>query len=228
MSLKTWLGRNTQSPTDYASAFAPALIDMALTLAATFVVFSGKLKGADPKEPPIFFRDHFEMETSPFRAISKDALELAEPPVEKMATEEHFPATVRACVAFLLLCSEHMANKHMKPDNAKAFVKGLHVAVAKTIAGQFGFDTEPRNTFMTFQEMIPNLVCPKMLNTNEYGTNDGLGAVLSYISQLHPENTRLGYVVGATDQPLNCTANYLEAVMSVSTNIERCAKDMRW
>src|ERR1700730_10088369 len=120
MGFKAWMARNTQTPSDYASAFAPALVNLVGYLSASLVAYSGTCE-TEQKQAPVLIRDHFGMELSGFHPVCVDPVELADPMITMMALQPHFAAAFRVSTAFVLLYSEHASSKSMKPENAEKF-----------------------------------------------------------------------------------------------------------
>ncbi len=229
MGLKAWLARHTSSPFQYAHAYAPGLLELAEYLAASFVAFSGKqpAKGVlTTKE--VLFENHFDMEQAGFEPVTKDISSLLAPSISEMSKEDHFGAAYRDVTTFLSLCSDNQASRAMKPQNAEQFCRALYSAVALRCAGKFGFESEPRDAFMTIKKLLPVFLCERMLNRDAFGKEDGLGNLLIRLSVSPDGNTRYAFVVGSQQQPLGCASPFVRVLTELNDKIESCAREVRW
>jgi hypothetical protein len=120
-------------------------------------------------------------------------------------------ANYQTIAVFLCLYSDNTAQESMKAENAERFGHTLHTSVAKRCAGKFGFDSEPRVTSMTIQEIFPTLLCGKILNNDSFGTDDALGKILQRLKLSSDGRTRYAFVVGSGKQPVGCAAAHLSA-----------------
>jgi hypothetical protein len=231
MGIKTWLTRNTQTPSDYAGVFSKGLEELIEHFAASLVLFSGSQPVQNGEgHHQVAFEDEFAMVMSGFRIVSQSQglTDFIQPSPATLQEEKLFPSAYRAATAFLTMFSDNTASSKMGVENAELFGKSLHTAVAIRSAGKFGFDPEPRNTFATIQTLIPNLVAKKILNEASFGVDDGLGKILQHLSLSTDGKTRYAFLVGSKRNSFGCAAAYLKVLSSISDNIQRCAQDLHW
>jgi hypothetical protein len=229
MSIKTWLARNTSNPSQYADTYTSGLMELIEYLAASLVSFSGQQRTQEGDgRHQVVFQDYFEMEMSGFLAATTNVIALVEPNTTDMQGKELFGPAYRDAAAFLSLYSDNAARNNLKPENAEMFVKTLHTSVATRCAGKFGFDPEPRNAFMTLQQLIPTFICKRMLNEESYGIDDDLGNILQHLSLSADGQTWYAFVVGSKKQPVGCAASYLKVLNNITENVTRCAHDLQW
>jgi hypothetical protein len=229
MGLKAWIAKSVSNPSQYADSYASGLLQLTSYLASSFVAFSGEQPvGENGGAHETVFEDHFEMELSGFKSVTKDIAFLTQPNITEMVKERLFNPAYRHAAAFLCLYSENAALGNMKPENAERFANALYSSVAKRSAGQFGFHQEPRNTFMAMQEVIPVFRSNKVLNELSFGRADALGNVLNHLSLSEDKRTRYGFVVGSKNQPLGCASPFVKVLTDITSNIRHCAQDLQW
>jgi hypothetical protein len=167
------------------------------------------------------------MESAGFEPVEKDICSLIAPSVNEMANQRHFNSAYQVTIAFLYCFSGAAAYKSMQPENAEQFSYEVHYSLAKSSSGQFGFHCEPRIVFEAIQERCPSFGCRRILNTESYGRNDCLGAVLGHLSTSADRLTRYAFVVGSNSQSLGCATHFVRTISDVNEYIRDCAEEIR-
>jgi hypothetical protein len=217
------------SLSQYAQTYASGLEERAGFLASSLVAFSGKQPASETvADSKTVFETHFEMELAGFESARDDIVTLVAPSVSEMANESLFNSAYQIVVAFLCLYSANVAHKSMRPENAEEFSYALDFSIATMSAGRFGFHPEPRNVFEAIQELRPNFVCQKMLNTESIGRGDVLGTILNQLKMSPDRQTRYAFVVGSKTVSLSCAAHFVQVVSEINDHIKRCAQEIGW
>lgn len=233
MGLKAWAAKKTSTPKDYAWAFASGLAETIDYLAASVVVFSGSRAASAviPRPTLRVFASHFDMESAGFEPLTKDVAVLLAPDLRQagaLADAEICQKAFKATAAFLCLLSENEARRYMKPQNASMFSNGLYAAVATCCAGRFGLHSEPREVWAEFHSLVPAFRCERIVNRDEFGRSDGLGALLLGLSASEDGRTEYGSVTGSRNQSLGCATALVKVLLEVNERLRCCAKDLDW
>jgi hypothetical protein len=211
MGLEQWLARKTTKPSNFAHAYSSGLVDLIEYLAGALVAFSGRREiSSNTKLATKTFQNHFELEMAGFQPVQKGISNLIAPNIEALrrnAEPELLCEVFKATTAFLVLYSQNAAHKYLQPEHAREFSIVLLRSVAERCAGRFGFSSNPRQVEEALSGLVPSFRCEKLLNTESFGQEDGLGFLLDHLNTSLPDSTEYGFVVGSRTQRLGCATH---------------------